>query len=277
MAFTDLADHEVVLYINRGEGMPAIKAAGALMAPYLAVSPNGRHVVFLSKEAERQPQIFDASLAQKQTLPLTLPWMAPQDLLALRQQEGPLSYQAVWHPDGNRIAFYNDTGLYLVDLVVVQICEIDLGPHVDGKRWAVDVQWSPNGRYLAALTTVGDPIVRFIDLTVIDIRSGETRHLDLGHQYLSAFSWSPDSRHLVVLAEAERWTRANQYDLYVVDAVTGDSRQVLKEYTFTFSGAYGIAWSPTEKAIAIACPTVDSANGTIAEGRLCIIPVEVKR
>ena len=127
----------------------------------------------------------------------------------------------------------------------------------------------------AALTTVGDPIVPFIDLTLLDTSDGSIRHLDLGHQYLASLSWAPDSRHLVVLAEAERGERANQYDVYIVDTVTGKWRQVLKGHKFMFSGVYGVAWSPTGKEIALACPVVDPSSGTIAEGRLCIISVEV--
>ena len=268
-----------VLYIGRGEGTPVEEVVTGLAAPYLAASPDGRRVVFFLEVTKQQPQAFDMALAQRQPLPFTLPLMSPQDLPALGQREGPTPYQAAWHLDGNRIAFYNDTGFYLTDPATGQICEIDLGPHVDGKRWAVDAQWSPNGRYLAALTTVGDPVVRFIDLTLIDMHTGEYRHFDLGHQYLAAMTWVPNGHDLLVMAEADRWDTAgaNQYDMYLVDAASGSSKQMLMEYPLIFSGAYGITWSPNGQEIALACPTLMPTESTIAEGRLCVISVEVRR
>lgn len=277
VAMTDLVNQDIVLRINREGGLSAVEPIPGLTSPSLAATSDGRHLAFLSKAADLRPQMFDTSLSQRQTLPFALPWISSTELLSLGQQDGPIPYQAAWPADGNRTAYYNDTGLYLVDLVASHMCEIDLGTQMDGKRWAVDVQWSPDGRYLAALTTVGDPIVRFIDLTVIDMRTGKTRLINLGRQYLAAFSWAPDSHHLVVLAEADRSSRANQYDLYVVDAVTGDSRPVLPGNPLMFAGAYGIAWSPKGKAIAVACPDVDLTSGTISEGRLCIVGVEVKQ
>jgi len=277
VAMTDLVNQDIVLRINRQGGVPGVEPIPGLMSPYLAATSDGRRLAFLSKEADLWPQMFDTSLSQRQMLPFALPWISPAELLTLGQQDGPIPYQAAWLADGNRTAFYNDTGLYVVDLVASHICEIDLGTRMDGKRWAVDVQWSPNGRFLAALTTVGDPVVRFVDLTVIDMHTGETRLIKLGLQYLAAFSWDLDSHHLVVLAEAERSSRANQYDLYLVDIVTGDSRPVLQGYPLMFAGAYGIAWSPMGKAVAVACPGVDSTSGAISEGRLCIIRVEVKQ
>jgi len=278
VAFGDfsLADRQFMLRINRGEGAPVEEAATGLAAPYLAVGPNGRRVVFFTKAAKEQPQAFDASQAQRQAFPFTLPLMPWQDLPTLGQQIGPEPYRAAWHPDGNRIAFYNDTGFFLADPATGQICEVDLGPHVDGKRWAVDARWSPNGRYLATLTTVGDS-ARFIDLTLIDTSTGERRHLDLGHQYLYAIAWAHNSRDLLVVAELGADERGSLQGLYVVNATTGDSRQILVDHQFIGAGFWGAAWSPTGQAIALACPTIMLTEPTIAEGRLCIIAVEVSR
>lgn len=185
VAFADVSlEKQVVLHISRGESVPVEEAVSGLAAPYLATSPDGRRVVFFTKAAQNRPEAFDVAQSQRQTFPFTLPLTPWQELPALGQQVGPEPYRAAWHPGGNQIAFYNDTGFYLADLGTGQICEVDLGPHVDGKRWTFHMQWSPNGRYLAALTTVGDPAVRFSDLTLIDTKTGERRHLDLGLQYL---------------------------------------------------------------------------------------------
>jgi Tol biopolymer transport system component len=278
VAFTDLVDGQVTLRIGWEKGGPTAAAIG-LAAPFFAASVDGRRLVYLANDAGRQPQVVDVHSTQKQTLPFTLPWLSPQDLPALGQREGPIPYQATWHPGGNQIAFYNDTGFYLADLVRMQTCEIDLGSNTGGKRWAVDAQWSSDGRYLAALTTVGDPVVRFVDLTLLDAQTGEYRYLNLEHQFLSAMAWAPNSNHLVVLTEANRedTNRINEYDLFLVDATSDASRRMLADHKFTFSGVYGIVWSPAGQRIALACPAIEPAHRTIAEGRLCIISVEIKQ
>lgn len=279
VAFVDVSpDKGKVLHISRGEGTPVEEAVTELAAPYLAASPDGQRVVFFTKAAQNQPEAFDIARAQRQTFPFTLPLTPWQELPALGQQVGPEPYQAAWHPGGNQIAFYNDTGFYLADLGTGQICEVDLGPHVDGKRWTFQMQWSPNGRYLAALTTVGDPAVRFSDLTLIDTKTGERRHLDLGLQYLYAIVWAPNSHDLLVVAQkGTAESGLGLHGLYVVSAATGDAREILADHQFIVTGAWGVAWSPNGQAIALACPVVAPEKPLITEGRLCIVSVEVTR
>jgi len=279
VAFADVApDKQLVLRISRGEGMHTEKVATGLVAPYLAVSPDGQRVVFFTQAAQTRPEALDVAQAQRHLLSFALPWPSWRDLPALGQQVGPEPYRAAWHPAGNQIAFYNDTGFYLADLATGQICEVDLGPHVDGKRWTFNVQWSPNGRYLAALTTVGDRPVHFSDLTLIDTNTGERRYLDLGLQYLYAIAWAPNGHDLLVVAEKG----ANDSGLvlhgwYVVNAATGDARQMLADHQFVGTGAWGVAWSPTGQAIALACPVVTPKEHLMTEGRLCIVSVEVRQ
>jgi len=278
VAFVDVSsDKGKVLRISRGEGMPTEEVATGLVAPYLAVSPDGQRVVFFTQAAQTRPEALDVAQAQRHLLSFALPWPSWRDLPALGQQVGPVPYRAAWHPAGNQVAFYNDTGFYLADLATGQICEVDLGSHVDGKRWTFHVQWSPNGRYLAALTTVGDPPVHFSDLTLIDTNTGERRYLDLGLQYLYAIAWAPNSHDLLVVAEKG----ANDsglvlHGLYVVNAATGDTRQMLEDHQFVGTGAWGVAWSPTGQAIALACPVVTPKEHLMTEGRLCIVSVEVR-
>lgn len=138
------------------------------------------------------------------------------------------------------------------------------------------MQWSPNGRYLAALTTVGDPPVHFIDLTLIDTNIGERRHLDLGLQYLYAIAWTPNSHDLLVVAEkGTNDSGLVLHGLYVVNVATGDAREILADHQFVSAGAWGVVWSPTGQAIALACPVVTPKEHLMTEGRLCIVSVEV--
>ncbi len=194
VAFADVAHQQWVLRIGRGKGTTAEEVVAGLASLYLAASPDNRRLVFLPEEARGRPHLFEVAQARREVLPFVLP--SPPQPVSPEQITRLDPYKATWHPDGNKIAFYNESGFYLADLSTGQTCEVDLGPHVSGKRWAVDARWSPDGRYLAALTTVGKPIVPFIDLTLIDAYTGERYHLDLGLQYLFAITWAPNSRDL---------------------------------------------------------------------------------
>ena len=265
----DMADQQIGLYIAQGDGsLPQVVVAD-LTYRFIAASPTGDRVVFFAQSAKGQPEIYNTSQEQVQTFPFQLPFT---------QRYGAGVYHAVWHPDGNRIGFYSNAGFYLADVNTGQICEIDLGTKYGGKRWAAGAQWSPNGHYLAALTTVGEPAVRFIDLTIIDMGSGEQRRLNLGHQYLHLITWSPNSRDLLVIAQTEpAQIKGDSYSLYLVNANTGESRHMLSDHPFVFAGIWGVAWSPNGQEIALACPTTDPAGTTIREGQLCLISVEVGR
>jgi WD40 repeat protein len=269
VVFGDIINGQWVLSVSRGPD----KVVVDLASPYLAASPDGQLVVFFPETPGNGLQTLDVTQARRQDIPFTL----PDPLTPPPNRTDP--YKVIWQPGGSRIAFYNNAGFYLVDVITGQICELDLGTHMEvGDLWAVAAKWSPNGRYLAALTTAGEPVVSSIDLTLLDIDTGEPRQVHLGYQYLHAMAWHPNSHALLVMAEAGQGdpARANQYDLYLVDAATGDSRQMLAGHTFTLSGIYGAAWSPTGQEIALGCPAIEPTSGRIAEGRLCIISVEIR-
>jgi len=278
VAFADVSpDKQVVLRISRGESAPVEKAITGLAAPYLAASPDGRRVVFFTKAAQNRPEAFDVAQVQQQTFPFTLPLTPWQELPALGQQVGPEPYRAIWHPDGNQVAFYNDTGFYLADLATGQICEVDLGPHVDGKRWTFHAQWSPNGRYLAALTTVGDPPVGFVDLSILDMTTGELRsmhpevYINPGQYYVSEIAWASNSQIVGILAAVEEKEGNLPMGLYLIQVATGQDRRMLPQLVFGGGDAgWNLAWSSDGRQMIVNCPTRN-------EGRLCLVAVTVQR
>lgn len=287
VAFVDVSsDRQVVLRISRGESGPVEEVVSGLAAPYLAASPDGRRVVFFTQVAQNRPEAFDATQAQRQTFPVTLPLTSWQELSALGQQYGPEPYRATWSPSGNQIAFYNDTGLYLFDLPSGQICEVGLGFEESeaqyGKRWTFYVQWSPNGRYLAALSAIGDLPVHFIDLILIDMNSGERRTLspglDLEQHYVYDFGWAANNQQLITLAQTETIQGRPIQKLYLIDVQTGDSRQVMPEYVFGGGTieSWQLAWAPNGQTLAVKCPTWFEVEPTILEDRICLISVTLR-
>ncbi len=285
VAFADVApDQQLVLRISRGETAIETPVSG-LGSSFLAASPDGQQVVFFTQTAPNRPEVFDVAQARRQSYPLTLPLTPWQDLSALGQQYGPEPYRTVWSPSGNQIAFYNDTGFYLVDLPSGQICEVDLGFEESearyGKRWAFYAQWSPNGRYLAMLTTIGETPVGFTDLTLLDISTGELRsthpewYIEPGHYYVTDLAWASNSRDIVVLVTAKVDEMGASFDqLYLTGIATSEFRPLLPSWYFGGPWGGSLAWSQDDLQLGVLCPKPLQTDPPTAEDRLCVIAVD---
>ena len=275
VAFADVApDNQVVLRISRGEAAPVETPVAGLAASFVESSPDGRQVAFFTQAAQNRPEVFDVAQAQRQTLPFTLPLTPWQELSALGQQYGPEPYRAAWSPSGDRLAFYNDTGFYLVDWPSGQICEVDLsfeeGETRYGKRWAFYAQWAPNERYLAMLTTIGDLPLKFSDLTILDTLTGEQHfvppaiYINPGQYYIQDMAWAPNGQVLAVLATVEYRDGTTWEGLYLVEGATGQTKHMLPSIVFPAGDAgWNLAWSPKGNLLAVIC----------LHGPLCLIEV----
>jgi len=266
VAFADVApDKQVVLRISWGEGAAVETPVSGLAASFLGASPDGRQVVFFTQAAPNRPEALDIAQAQRVTLPVTLP---------------PTPYRISWHPQGDQIAFYNETGFYLADLPSGRICEVDLGFEESearyGKRWAFYAQWSPNGRYLAMLTTVGNLPVKFSDLTILDTTAGELhsihpdQYINPGQYYVTDMAWAPNSQLIAIRAAVEMREGVMYEGLYLVEVASGRDIRMLPEALFTGGDAgWNLAWSRNGQQMAANCPTAN-------EGRLCMIAVTTR-
>ena len=286
VAFADVAsDNQVVLRISRGEAAPVETPVAGLAASFLEASPDGRQVVFFPLDAQNRPEALDVAQTKRQTFPGTLPLTSWQELSALSQQYGPEPYRATWSPLGNQLAFYNDTGFYLVDGPSGQICEVDLGFEEGetryGKRWAFVARWSPNGRYLAMLTTLGDAPVGFSDLTILDTSTGELRsthperYIEPGRYYVTDLSWAPNSRDLAILVTVKVDEIGASFDeLYLAEIMSGEFRPLLSGWDFGRPWGGSLAWSYDGLQLAVLCPRPLQTTPPTAENRLCIIPID---
>lgn len=279
VAFTDATpDKQIVLRMSRGANRPAEDVVSGLASPYVAASPDGRQLLFFPKETKERPATIDLAQARQEAFPFPLPLLSPEDLHAIGQSFGPDPYQAAWNPQGNRIAFYNDTGFYLAEWATGQVCTLDLGRVIDGTvakrlRWAYYAQWSPNGRYVAMLTTAGDLAVSFSELTILDTVTGEVRSLqpeqfiNPGQYYVSDLAWNDNSRNLATRAAVAVEDGVMYEALYLVDVISGKQTQILSQSRFT-GGDWGwnLAWARNGQALIVNCPTS-------TEGRLCLVEI----
>ncbi|MGQ9628591.1 MAG: hypothetical protein ACUVV0_17005 [Anaerolineae bacterium] len=263
VAYADTATAEFdKLRISFGESKQELRIEG-LSSLQIAVDSTGRRVIYFSQAAKKRLQMFDVT---RETMQASLVDLA---LREKPDEERPFVYKIASHPKEAKVAIYNNYHFFLADLDTGTIQEIDLGTHLDGKLWAYNAEWSPDGRYLAMITTVGPPILPFTHLTVLDTGSGELRQIDLGLQYVADVAWAPDSRHVVVRAVVDQEDGYNRYGLFLADVVTGEIRRVLP--SDVFSGGewgWGLAWSPDGQWLITNC-----SNRT--EGRICMAAVTV--
>jgi dipeptidyl aminopeptidase/acylaminoacyl peptidase len=174
-----------------------------------------------------------------------------------------------WHSTTSHLAIFDTEHLVLADTRGGKPKLIDLGQKPGyGPLWAWDVQWSPDGRYLAIVATALRPILPFTELLVLDTQGGKLIRANLPAGYAVSPSWSPNSRHFAALALLETTGGVNMYGIFLVDAVTGQSRRALPAYQ-TPRSLWGLAWSPDGGTLALECPTA-------SEGRLCLSKVSVK-
>jgi hypothetical protein len=268
VAYIDFTeDDERTLYINRGIQASEIIVA-QVASRHLARLAEGQQVVYFDVTIQEQPQVLEVLPARKAALSANLYLPVPEAITS----DYWARYQIAPRPNGTQVAFYNNDAFYLADAVNGQVCEIDLGTHSGRKQWALSAHWSPNGRYLAAFVVIGEPIVPFIHLTVVDMLTGAQRLIDVNNDQLYALAWAPNGRDFLLVGQ--NLEVEHRHKLYLVDAVTGDFRSVLEDYPFINSGFKGAVWSQTGQ-IALTCPTIQPVSPIIAEGRVCVIEVGV--
>jgi Tol biopolymer transport system component len=275
VAFAEIrSNNQVVLRIGRGKGLPVDDVVADLVSPYLAVTPDGQQVAFVSRSEGGQLRALNVGQG-RQVRSLARPahsQAAGQAPVQLEQWE---ALRAAWRPNGKQIALYNKTSFYLTDTTTGQVCDVDLGGDTSGKRWALKAIWSPDGRFLAALTSIGGVKGRlpFADITVLDTATGKLGYLTLNVQYIYEFTWLPNSQQIVALGQFDRASEYVNPSLFFADVRTGDFQHVLPDHTFG-SGIYsseggGLAITPDGQNIAVKCSLPQ-------EDRLCIITFQTR-
>ena len=242
----------------------------------LAVEPGGKRLWYFSRSEPDRPQVFDGESRVIQTVPWNVAaWKYPKPELEWAIRYRSPQFTMVWHPDGTRVVLYSQFWTFLLDVKTTQVCELTLGEYnpeaMDIPPWPLEAQWSPDGRYLAFITT-GDLDLPFgrTELTILDMETGERRMLspgpdiEPGRHYVTDMAWAPNSQMLSVLATVEYRDGTTREGLYLVEATTGQNKHLLPHMVFP-AGNFGwnLAWSLNGDSLAVTC----------LYGPLCLIEV----
>lgn len=194
-------------------------------------------------------------------------------------------------PSDTRIALFDNQKFIIANLDTGETKEVDLGTKntefATGPRWAMLARWSPNGRYIAMITTISNDLpVYFTELAVWDSETGYLRFIGPSPflrpeqwnwelDFISDVAWAPDSYHLAVMKSVRKDEFGIEYyGLHITSIDLDDLQPVLEGYEFGASWGNIFRWSSDGTKIVAACPKLAGIEPLEFETQLCLIPVE---
>jgi Tol biopolymer transport system component/DNA-binding winged helix-turn-helix (wHTH) protein len=230
-------DTEGKLWRARSDGTEKLQVTPDTLIPFLARwSPNGSRIAVMAREAGKAWQIYITSANGGDFTPL---------LHQTRNAADPS-----WSPDGKSIVFGGtndamgkDNATRTLDIVDVASGALQ---EISGSTGLFSPRWSPDGRYIAALTLDQ----RQVRLYTLSTRTWTTLAVPSGADPI----WSPDSRYLFVHASLDpaqpidrvsipdghvdqvvRLADSREHDAvdYVFGGLTEDNRPLVRARIFT--------------------------------------------
>ena len=187
-------------------------------------------------------------------------------------------YDTAVSPDGRWQVVYSCEHFLLVNTERGKVKELDLGTEpLDGShlpRWALDAQWSRDGRQLAVASTFGDSLPRITRLLVLDPWGEKVREIGRPPGIIfSEVDWAPEGRHLLVSGLEVMGEGTFLPRMWLVDVKMGRIRNLdLFPVARSEDPRGGAAWSPDGKHLLFYC-----RPKSVSASVLCLASVEVER
>jgi WD40 repeat protein len=279
VAYSTFVDDHEELWISYGSPQVHEQISNRVYGGSLAA--NNDLLFFLSPSAEGKPQIWNSELKSTTTIPLDLRgWLYSKYVKPyFSGMVGVGNFLAAYKPDGSLIALNANPWLFFLDTHTQQICEVGLGEFGELPLWAFMTRWSPDGRFLAMLTTNTEPgaLFHFSDLTLLDTAKGELKTIkglapDVipGQHYVTDFAWSPDSRYIAAIAVTGAKDGVEEKGLFLVNPYSGEAQPIpLSRISIGGSWTQEIAWSGDGTQLTVICQVG-------SETSLCIFPISKK-
>jgi WD40 repeat protein len=290
-AYSTLVGQQYELRISQGDAKQTERVAPSVEGLSLAAGPEGRRLLYLPGLTSNRPEVWDGANRSTEALQVNLDqWKYPKYPKDVQSMLAPSAFQVAWRLDGSQLVFYTLPWTFLFDIQTNQVCEIDLGPFRDETVkampiWALEAKWSPDGRYLALITTDSFPgqasgtgaAILATELTIVDMKTGQLRNLQPtsdvtpAQHYVTDIAWSPDSQYVATLGIVGIDEMGSEKaGVFIIEASTGKLQPGPSDYELG-GGLWGwqLAWSVDGSQLVVACPTPE-------EGKLCTVSLKLK-
>ncbi|HTH64619.1 MAG TPA: basic secretory protein-like protein [Gemmatimonadales bacterium] len=185
--------------------------------------------------------------------------------VASEKSGGRLNVAPALSPDGSRIAFFSERGLFAIDLFLADVASgriertltnTALDPHYESVGFISSAgAWDNAGdRFAFGVVERGRPV-----LSILDVKSGkpakEIRFPTLGQIFST--TWSPDGKSVAFSAQADGWT-----DLFLYDVGTGAQRRLTNDLYADLQPV----WSPDGRTLAFVTDRFDTDTADLKAG-----------
>jgi len=259
-----LPNGQQVLRRSRGIEQPIADIALDVPSGSITIDQNHQQALLLSNASTKQAQVTSISFTESAQIVTSLASVP----IGLQGR-----YGITLSPDGTQAAIYGREGFYIQNRATEQLCRVDLGRVGQDSRWGSRIQWSSDGKYLALITTYGvneGELLHVMDLTLLDMNTGRQRQVEFGGRYAYRIYWLPDSYVILVTVADEHTPLSGLKNLYLVNAITGATKDILPGYGFPADNI-GIHWTADEKTIFVPCDQATDLGANYNEYRICAI------
>ncbi len=193
------------------------------------------------------------------------PEVLGQRLVAAKRNEGSYNVSPVVSPDGSRMMFFSDRGLFSIDLFLAdartgrierQLTRTALDQHLQSLQFIQSAgSWSPDGgRFVFAGLSGGAPVLEFFEVT--SARSQHEVRFPKLREILNP-AWSPDGGRIAFSGNSGGLT-----DLYVYDL----KKRSLRRLTSDEFADLQPSWSPDGRSLAFATDRFTTDLQTLSIG-----------
>jgi len=185
--------------------------------------------------------------------------------VASERSSAQLNVAPALSPDGSRIAFFSERGLFSIDLYLADVktgkiertlTNTALDPHYESVGFISSAgAWDNTGnRFAFGVVEKGRPL-----LSILDVKSGkaekEVRFPTLGQIFST--TWSPDGKSIAFSAQVDGWT-----DLYLYDVTTAEQRRLTNDLYADLQPV----WSPDGRSLAFVTDRFDTDTSILKAG-----------